>query len=101
MCTTRNRLAGGDADPALRDGDGCGFFPDLFRGPTDDESADERAARLAAASDILAELLSEGVHDAVTRENARYAVRLGGRALLTATGSVGVALGRRQVGVTA
>ncbi|MFI0940946.1 hypothetical protein [Streptomyces sp. NPDC021020] len=93
MCTTRDRRSGGGVDPALRDGDD--LYLDLFRGPADrDESADERAARLAAARDILAELLREGVHDAVAREHARFA-------LLTAAGPVAVVLERRQVGEAA
>jgi hypothetical protein len=92
VCTTRDRLAGGDVDPALRGGD---LYLDLFRGPTDrDEPTDERAARLAAARDILAELLREGAYDGVPREHARYA-------LLKAAGPVAVVLGRRQVGEAA
>jgi hypothetical protein len=97
VCTTQDRLAGGDIDPALRD---CnGFFLDLFRGPEEgDESAEERAARLAAARDILNELLWEGVEDAVARQHVRYALRVGGFAVLVVPGRVNVAPGWRQVG---
>lgn len=101
VCTTRNRLTGGDADPALRASDDLSLFPELFGGPAGDEPADERAARLAAARDILANLLRESVHDAVAREDALYAVRLGGLALLTATVWGPLTLGRRRLGVAA
>lgn len=100
MCTTRDRLAGGDIDPALRDGgDERGLFLDLFRGPAEGgESVEERAARLAAARDILGELLREGVEDSVAREHVRYALRVGGLAVLVVPARVNVAAGRRQVG---
>jgi hypothetical protein len=100
VCTTRDRLAGGDIDPALRDDRGDrGLFLDLFRGPAEGgESAEERAARLAAARDILNELLREGVEDAVVREYVRYALRAGGLAVLVVPARVNVVPGRRQVG---
>jgi hypothetical protein len=100
VCTTQDRLAGGDIDPALRDDGGDrGLFLDLFRGPAEGrESAEERAARLAAARDILNELLREGVEDSVAREHLRYALRVGGFAALVVPARVNVAPGRRQVG---
>jgi hypothetical protein len=100
VCTTQDLLAGGDIDPALRDDDGDrGLFLDLFRGPGEGgESAEERAARLAAARDILNELLREGVEDSVAREHVRYALRVGGLAVLVVPARVNVAPGRRQVG---
>jgi hypothetical protein len=100
VCTTRDRLAGGDIDPALRNRSGDrGFFLDLFRRPAKGgESDEERAARLAAGRDILNELLREGVEDAVVREHARCALRAGGLAVLVVPARVNVAPGRRQVG---
>lgn len=93
MCTTRNRLAGGGVGPALRGGDD--LYLDLFRArAAGAESADQRAARLAAGRDILAELLTEGAFDAVAREHARYA-------LLVAARPVSGGIGRRLVGEAA
>ncbi len=51
-------------------------FRRLFLGPARPvESTEDRAARLAAADDVLAEL-QEGAGDEVARSNARYAARL-------------------------
>ncbi|WP_435125286.1 hypothetical protein [Actinacidiphila sp. bgisy144] len=49
------------------------------------EAADERAARLAVARDVLAELLDEGNRDDLTLQDAWYALRLGGAELLRGT----------------
>lgn len=74
--------SGGDFD--LGELPGC--FRDLFRGPPGTgESADERAARLAVARVVLAELLDEGEHDDLALQDAWYAVRLGGAELLRGT----------------
>lgn len=51
-------------------------FRDLFLGPPGPESGVERAARLAASRDILADLLDEGAWNEVAREDALHAVRL-------------------------
>ena len=58
-------------------------FRRLFLGPTaaDEpagpvESAEDRAARLAVADDVLAELQDQAAGDEVARSNARYAARL-------------------------
>jgi hypothetical protein len=56
-------------------------FRDLFLGPPG-ESAEQRAGRLTAAGDVLAELLDEGASDDLTLQDALYAVRLGGGTLL-------------------
>ncbi|MFJ2957062.1 hypothetical protein [Streptomyces sp. NPDC087270] len=83
MRTSTRRCEGGDdfeleVPPA--------DFGDLFRGPPGvGESAEQRAARLAAARDVLAELLEEGEHDPVSLQTAWYAVRLGGAELLRST----------------
>jgi hypothetical protein len=93
VCTTRDRLAGGDIDPALRGGDD--LYLDLFGARAAcAESADQRAARLAAGRDILAELLREGAYDAVAREHARCA-------LLAAARPVSGGASRRLVGEAA
>ncbi|MFI1091838.1 hypothetical protein [Streptomyces sp. NPDC020917] len=59
-------------------------FRELFAGPPPDrpESAEEHAARSAAARDVLAELLHEGASDVLTMEDAMYALRLTGPSLL-------------------
>ncbi|MFJ5607966.1 hypothetical protein ACIQCJ_00960 [Streptomyces sp. NPDC093221] len=57
------------------------FLRELFLG-VPGESDDERAARHAAARDVLAELLEEGASDALAREDAVCALWLGGVALL-------------------
>ena len=60
-----------------------GYFRDLFRGPpAGHESDEQRAARMAVARDVLAELLEEGRSDGITMQDALYAVRLGGAELL-------------------
>lgn len=60
-----------------------GHFRDLFRGPPGaSEPAEHRAARMAVARDVLAELLDEGEHDGLALQDAWYAVRLGGAELL-------------------
>ncbi|WBB59170.1 hypothetical protein O7599_26805 [Streptomyces sp. WMMC500] len=55
-------------------------FRRLFLGPavTNEpvESTEDRAARLAAADDVFAELQEQGAGDEVARSNARYAARL-------------------------
>ncbi|MEO3839886.1 hypothetical protein [Streptomyces sp. B22F1] len=58
-------------------------FRRLFLGPTAAEelagpveSTEERAARLAVADDVLAELQDQATGDEVARSNARYAARL-------------------------
>jgi hypothetical protein len=56
-------------------------FRELFLGAPD-ESDEERAARQAAAREVLAELLEEGASDALAREDALCALWLGGVALL-------------------
>jgi hypothetical protein len=58
-----------------------GHFRDLFRGPPG-ETGEQRAARMAVAADVLADLLEEGAHDGITWQDALYAVRLGGAELL-------------------
>lgn len=50
-------------------------FHELFVGPKD-EPPEERAARLAAAGDVLAELLEQGTADSVALEDAQYALQL-------------------------
>jgi hypothetical protein len=59
-------------------------FRDLFRGPPpgNDESDEQRSARVTAARDVLAELLEEGESDSIVMQDALYAVRLGGAELL-------------------
>lgn len=59
-------------------------FHELFAGPPPDrpEPAEEHAARMAAARDVLAELLHEGASDVLTMEDAMYALRLAGPSLL-------------------
>jgi len=80
MCTSARRCGSGD-DYELAELPG--HFGDLFRGPPGgDESDEQRAARLAAARDVLAELLEEGEHDAFVMQDALYAIRLGGAQLL-------------------
>jgi hypothetical protein len=53
-------------------------FCELFAGPPPEcpEPAEERAARLAAARDVLAELLHDAATDDLAREDALYALRL-------------------------
>jgi hypothetical protein len=50
-------------------------FRELFAG-RQDEPPEERAARLAAAGDVLAELLEQGGADSVALEDAQYALWL-------------------------
>lgn len=78
---TFTRRCGSASDLELGELPGC--FRELFRGPPGaHESADERAARLAVARDVLAELLDAGDHDDLALQDAWYAVRLGGAELL-------------------
>ncbi|WP_327368688.1 hypothetical protein [Streptomyces sp. NBC_01217] len=51
-------------------------FRELFLLGTPSESADERAARLAVAGEVLAELQEAAKTDAIAGENARYAEAL-------------------------
>lgn len=53
-------------------------FRDLFLGPSDkhDESDEQRAARLEAAAEVLAELLEESETDEISLLNALYATQL-------------------------
>lgn len=71
--------------PPARGRDGYGEdFRELFGGPHCGgraESDEDRAARLAAARDVLAELLHDATTDDLARENARYALRLASAAL--------------------
>ncbi len=83
MRTFTRRCESGD-DLELGELPGC--FRELFRGPPGvHEAADERAARLAVARDVLAELLDEGNRDDLTLQDAWYALRLGGAELLRGT----------------
>lgn len=78
---TFTRRCEGDSDLDLAELPG--YFGDLFRGPPGArESAEQRAARLAVARDVLAELLDEGEHDDLALQDAWYALRLGGSVLL-------------------
>jgi hypothetical protein len=80
MCTSARRCGSSD-DYELAELPA--HFGDLFRGPPDGcESNDQRAARIAAARDVLAELLEEGTSDGIAMQDALYAVRLGGAQLL-------------------
>lgn len=56
-------------------------FRELFAGPSD-ETGEERAVRLTAAREVLADLLDEGETDEFAMQDALYAVRLGGSALM-------------------
>ncbi|MFC5719612.1 hypothetical protein ACFP1Z_05390 [Streptomyces gamaensis] len=56
-------------------------FEELFAGPPG-ESGPERAARLAAARDILIELWEQSHTDEIAFLNAVYAAQLGGVAVL-------------------
>ncbi|WP_405583934.1 hypothetical protein [Streptomyces sp. NBC_01190] len=78
MCTCTGRCACGD-DLGLAELPGC--FRDLFHGPPI-ETGEQRAARVAVAREVLAELLDEGASDAIAMQDALYAVRLGGGDLL-------------------
>lgn len=50
-----------------------GIDRDLFRGPLAAETGDERAARLDAAADVLADLFEQGKSDEVAALDAAYA----------------------------
>jgi hypothetical protein len=79
MCTPTHRCNGDDFDLA----EFPEHFRDLFRGPPGSaEPPEHRAARVAAARDVLAELLVEGEDDAVALEDAWYAVLIGGPTFL-------------------
>jgi hypothetical protein len=62
-------LAHGFEDPLPR------HFRELFLGAPGD-AAKQRAARIAVAGDVLAELLAEGETDEVSLQNAHYAQQL-------------------------
>lgn len=80
MCTYARRCeSGGDFE--LSEAELPCHLRDLFLGPPG-ESGEQRAARLTAARDVLAEWLEEGEADDIARQDAMYAVRLGGAALL-------------------
>lgn len=84
MCTCVRCRDG--SDRALAELPAC--FQDLFRGPPG-ERTEERAARLAVAVDVLAELLEQG--DDIALQDAWYALRVGGAELLRTRGRVGEA----------
>lgn len=50
------------------------------------EPTDQRAARLAVAREVLAELLEAGAADDIAMQDALFAVRLGGAELMRADG---------------
>jgi hypothetical protein len=54
----------------------AGIDMDLFRGPLSGESEPERAARLAAAGDVLADLFEQGASDEIAELDAAYAAAL-------------------------
>ena len=84
MCRSSRRCgSGGDFELAELPG----HFADLFRGPPGGgESGEQRAARMAVAREVLAELLEAGESDGIAMQDALYAVRLGGAGLLRAVG---------------
>ncbi|MET9219058.1 hypothetical protein ABZX65_09895 [Streptomyces sp. NPDC003300] len=79
MCTYGGRCDVVDDECELADAPD--HFRELFLGPPD-ESDEQRAARVEAAREVLAELLEEGASDHITREDALCALWLGGVALL-------------------
>ncbi len=81
MCTSASRRDRSDVELAELPE----HFGELFHGPPGDAESDEqRAARMAVARDVLADLLEEGEADSIAMQDALYAVRLGGAALLRA-----------------
>lgn len=79
MCRFSRRCgSGGDIELAELPG----HFRDLFQGPPGGgESGEQRAARMAVAHEVLAELLEQGESDGIAMQDALYAVRLGGARL--------------------
>ena len=60
----------------LDDDQRSGLDMDLFRGPLSQETPEQRAARLDAARDILADLVAQAADDPVIAEDAAYAAGL-------------------------